>query len=296
MNNQELTINWHIAEACNYVCRYCFAKWEKSGRELLHFSDGIAAMITEIAKLPVLFNQQKGTSFDSVRLNLVGGEPLLYKAQTMQIIRAAREQGLALSMVTNGSLLDDEWCEVIARDFKGIGISIDSVSGQTNLDIGRHAKNQLMPSEQVVRRIQAIRAGNPNIGIKINTVVNQLNYRENMADFIAEVAPDKWKIFKMLPMITEDLSIDDTQFQQFLDRHQEFHHLICSENNNEMVDSYVMIDPLGRFFRNSLQVCGGYRYSQPIYQVGAERALTEMYVDTEKYRQRYITIKQRKAA
>lgn len=294
MNNQELTINWHITEACNYVCRYCFAKWEISGRELLHFSDGIAAMITEITKLPTLFNQQKGTSFNCIRLNLVGGEPLLYKAQTMQIIRAAREQGLALSMVTNGSLLDDEWCEVIARDFKGIGISIDSVSGQTNLDIGRHAKNQLIPSEQVVRRIQAIRAKNQNIYIKINTVVNQLNYQENMADFIAKVAPDKWKIFKMLPMVTDDLSIDDTQFQQFLDRHQAFHHLICSENNDEMVDSYLMIDPWGRFFRNSLQACRGYRYSQPIHKVGVEKAWSEAYIDSAKYQQRYFTITQTK--
>lgn len=24
----ELVVNWHITEACNYNCRYCFAKWE----------------------------------------------------------------------------------------------------------------------------------------------------------------------------------------------------------------------------------------------------------------------------
>ena len=24
---EELTLNWHITEACNYRCRYCYAKW-----------------------------------------------------------------------------------------------------------------------------------------------------------------------------------------------------------------------------------------------------------------------------
>lgn len=23
----ELVINWHITEACNYRCRYCYAHW-----------------------------------------------------------------------------------------------------------------------------------------------------------------------------------------------------------------------------------------------------------------------------
>ncbi|EGR3240148.1 radical SAM protein, partial [Vibrio parahaemolyticus] len=23
----ELVINWHMTEVCNYSCKYCFAKW-----------------------------------------------------------------------------------------------------------------------------------------------------------------------------------------------------------------------------------------------------------------------------
>ena len=25
---KELVVNWHITEACNYKCDYCFAKWD----------------------------------------------------------------------------------------------------------------------------------------------------------------------------------------------------------------------------------------------------------------------------
>jgi radical SAM domain protein len=295
MKNQELTINWHITEACNYSCHYCFAKWNKNGKEILHSSDSIEALMREITKLPMLFNQYRGTDFNSIRLNLVGGEPLLYREQMIQIIRVARHHGFTLSMVSNGSLLDDEWCKIIANNFQSIGISIDSIDTKTNLSIGRHTKNHVMSSEKVLRNIEIVRKQNPNIGIKINTVVNQLNYQESLHSLIEKINPYKWKIFKMLPIVTDNLSITDDQFQLFLENHRALSHLIYSEDNDEMVDSYVMIDSFGRFFQNSLQKCSGYQYSQPIYLIGIEAALQEIFVDAQKYQQRYFALHQKPA-
>ena len=36
-----LTINWHVTEACNYRCQYCYAKWtdQPCPRELFHDRD-----------------------------------------------------------------------------------------------------------------------------------------------------------------------------------------------------------------------------------------------------------------
>ena len=32
-----LVVNWHITEACNYKCFYCFAKWQKNeNKEIIH--------------------------------------------------------------------------------------------------------------------------------------------------------------------------------------------------------------------------------------------------------------------
>lgn len=286
----ELVVNWHITEACNYVCRYCFAKWDKQGKELLHSSENIQVLMEEISKLPEILNRKQGADFRSIRLNLVGGEPFLYRRQVMQIIKAAQAYGFSLSAITNGSLLDDELVALIARHFAVIGFSVDSLNESTNLKIGRKSSKQAMQSDEVLANIQAIKVLNPAIGMKINTVVNSLNYRENLHQFIAEVRPDKWKIFKMLPMITEDLSINDEQFHEFLNRHDDFRRIISSEDNDEMVHSYLMIDPLGRFFQNDLTPCGGYVYSGQIHECGVENALDEVLFDTGKFKTRYIPI------
>ncbi|MDO1510665.1 MULTISPECIES: viperin family antiviral radical SAM protein [unclassified Neisseria] len=286
----ELVVNWHITEACNYVCRYCFAKWDKQGKELLHSSENIQVLMGEISKLPEILNRKQGADFRSIRLNLVGGEPFLYRRQVMQIIKAAQAYGFSLSAITNGSLLDDELVALIARHFAVIGFSVDSLNGSTNLKIGRKSSKQAMQSDEVLANIQAIKALNPAIGIKINTVVNSLNYRENLHQFIADVQPEKWKIFKMLPMVTEDLSISDEQFHEFLNCHDDFRRIISSEDNDEMVHSYLMIDPLGRFFQNDLTLCGGYVYSRPIHECDVENALDEVLFDTGKFKTRYVPI------
>lgn len=75
---QELTVNWHVTEACNFKCQYCFAKWDKPfHKELLHSKDDIKKLLDEILKLPTLLNQKEYQKFSSIRLNLVGGETFL---------------------------------------------------------------------------------------------------------------------------------------------------------------------------------------------------------------------------
>ena len=75
-----LVVNWHITEACNYKCFYCFAKWQKNeNKEIIHNNEKIIQLVKEISLLPMIVNQNKGTNFTGIRLNLVGGETFLYK-------------------------------------------------------------------------------------------------------------------------------------------------------------------------------------------------------------------------
>jgi radical S-adenosyl methionine domain-containing protein 2 len=50
-----------------------------------------------------------------------------------------------------------------------------------------------------------------------------------------------------------------------------------------MTESYVMIDPAGRFF-DSAQ--GTYIYSLPILEVGVEEALKQVSINPERFRER----------
>ncbi|GMB96624.1 viperin family antiviral radical SAM protein [Helicobacter sp. NHP22-001] len=275
------TLNWHITEACNFQCQYCFAKWQKrEQKELLHTPAKVRLLLDEVAQLPVLLN------FKTLRLNLVGGEIFLYPRDLLNIIQEAKARKMHLSAITNASLLDQHLNNLIATHFETIGFSVDSLNTATNTAIGRCTKKQAMDVAKMKAHIASIRTHNPKIQVKINTVVNLHNQGEYLGDFIQDVKPSKWKIFKMLPILDKRLAISDGEFQAFLDRHQQFASIISSENNDEMTQSYLMVDPFERFFQNGQEQ--GYFYSEPIIKVGVCKALKQIPFSLEKFSRRYL--------
>ena len=282
-----LVINWHITEACNFKCQYCFAKWQKPcKKELLRSDNDVSQLIEQFQTLLTLINHKYQSHFEQIRLNLVGGETFLYRSAIKNITMQAKKHNMILSAITNGSKLTPELNQIIANQFKMIGFSIDSIKDNTNLLIGRQTNNKAMDYQLLLRNIEIIRSINPTIQIKINTVVNKHNYSESLSEFISQVKPTKWKIFKVLPIINDALSINDQQFHYFLENHREFENIISAENNEEMTHSYLMVDPSGRFFQNIEQQTG-YQYSEPILSVGIEKAFQQIPFEIVKFLHRY---------
>lgn len=91
----------------------------------------------------------------------------------------------------------------------------------------------------------------------------------------------------MLPVVTSELNVSDEDFQRFVALHRDLSDLMCVEDNTDMVESYVMIDPLGRFFQNALGQ-SRYRYSPPILQVGVAQAFAKVGIDPSKFCSRYL--------
>jgi len=91
----------------------------------------------------------------------------------------------------------------------------------------------------------------------------------------------------MLPVVTDELMVSDADFQGFVARHQPLGDILCIEDNTEMVESYMMIDPLGRFFQNALGQ-SSYRYSSPIPEVGVDHAFAAVGMDPTKFCARYL--------
>lgn len=284
---KEFVINWHITEACNYTCHFCFAHWQKKDKRDLIKNQ--AASLMMIDRLQAAFENtlSKVWEVDALRINFAGGEPLLYQSQLLAVAEYCRSKGIKTSLISNASYLLAN--QVSLHDFDMLGISIDSTDEATNLAIGRHdRRNNTLDMTALQSYLAAVKAKLPALEIKINTVVNEQNWQENMSDFIAKVAPKKWKIFKMLPIVTDQLSVSDDEFQSFLDRHQQHQSIIVSEDNSEMTASYLMIDPNGRFYSNAdSMVSGQYRYSSAINDVGALKALNEIDFDLDKFRARY---------
>lgn len=288
----ELVINWHVTEACNYVCRYCYSKWHANGRdrELIHDPVASIELVNEIYRqfAPTPDNHARiGMKWNSLRLSLAGGEPLLYERDIIRIAEQAKSIGFNVSIISNGSRLTATLMDELAPQLSVLGLSLDSANPEINREIGRaDRRSRILQLDELAEIIRHGRRLNPLLGLKINTVVNALNFTEDMNLLIRQLAPDKWKVLRMLPIVTTDLAIADHEFARFLDRHAMVADLISVENNSDMVESYIMIDPRGRFFQNSLRG-DGYRYSEPIVDVGAETAFHQINWLAEKFQARY---------
>lgn len=289
----ELVINWHMTEACNYACRYCYSKWhsETRRRELMHDQSASRIMLESLYRYFAPDNQETqkrhGMSWQKVRLSLAGGEPLLYGETLTQLAQTAKAMDFELSLITNGSRLSRPLMAELAPLLSVLGISIDSADTSTNQGIGRADRlGQQLALPELANLLAEAHSLNPGLRLKINTVVNALNFTEDLSATIRQLAPDKWKVLRMLPTVATDLAIADHEFTEFVSRHRPMEGIMAAEDNGDMVESYIMIDPRGRFFQNSLNG-PGYRYSQPITKVGAETAFQQIQWQAEKFVGRY---------
>jgi radical S-adenosyl methionine domain-containing protein 2 len=286
-------VNWHLTEACNYACGFCYAKWDKpSERELIHDGSRTRALLGQIH---ALFASSRAVAsgvadgdYRPVRLNIAGGEPLLYRDKVLGVATYARSLGFEVSIITNGSLLDRSLLVQLAPMLSLLGISIDSTQAATNRAIGRADKRsgRTLGIDAVGALFRDASESNPELRFKINTVVNSRNWQEDMTSAIRRLAPEKWKVLQMLPVQNSDLTIGSAEFREFVERHAPVADIMSVEDNDSMTESYIMIDPLGRFYQNA-EMSGGYRYSRPILQVGAREAFEEMRWSEHKFVSRY---------
>jgi radical S-adenosyl methionine domain-containing protein 2 len=292
-NPKQLVINWHLTEACNYSCRYCYAHWQRdeSVRDLIRQDYQIHQLLSELRGFFDPINSRNPLAWkmawSNTRLNIAGGEPLLFPSVVEDTVKFARRVGLRASLITNGSLLTEQIARRIGAGLEVLGISIDSAQPFSNRLIGRiNSQGEFLDLGQLHKAVEAIRERNPAIKIKLNTVVNRVNWQDDFSDLISLIEPDKWKVLRVLPVTDQSMTITDEEFQFFLNRHRKYRKIAVIEDNQDMVESYIMVDPQGRFFQNS-PCSAGYEYSQPILGVGAEKAFSQVNFDVEKFISRY---------
>jgi radical S-adenosyl methionine domain-containing protein 2 len=143
-------------------------------------------------------------------------------------------------------------------------------------------------------KIDLLRNVNPKISIKINTVVSRYNYSEMMYEFINDIMPTKWKVFKELCFVAESKGCDNESFLKFIENNvQNSECPVFVEDNEDMTDSYLMIDPRGRFYQNT-GTNGSYVYSDPILNIGVAKALKQITFNQEKFNSRYVPISEKR--
>ncbi|TMM41370.1 viperin family antiviral radical SAM protein [Colwellia ponticola] len=287
----ELVINWHITEACNYNCTYCFAKWGKPN-ELHRSLESIENLLDELAshfiKGSSSFKEKFG--YESVRLNIAGGEPMMLGSTFSIVLMLAKQKGFQTSIITNGSYLLNEKFDIPKNTLDMVGISFDSQDYDIRKKIGRvDRKGNSLSSDELKLALSKLEKTQKGIKTKINTVVNQFNWQEDFSSLISEIKPYKWKVLHVMPYGDDDLLISNGQFNSFVEKHLGRDLPVYAESNSAMTESYLMIDPKGRFYQNS-SGGSGYKYSECINDVGAGKALEQINFNHAVFIARYFPV------
>jgi len=256
-----IAVNYHLYKPCNYRCRFCFATY-RDIRGQLSLDD---------AKRLLQQLREAGTE----KINFAGGEPTLHP-HIGELMAEARRLGFVTSLITNGARLD-ALLDKHASDIDWVGLSVDSGDESVQAELGRGKGEHVARSVAHAARIHAL-----GLGLKLNTVVTALTWREDMRPLVRQLRPARWKVFQVLPIEgqndgdVEELLISSEQFDAFVARHRDLDAEglgPIAEDNHAMTDSYAMLDPLGRFYGNHR---GRYVFSRPVLEVGVHGALDEV--------------------
>lgn len=275
------SVNFHLWEPCNMRCKFCFAKFQDVKNTILpkgHLPKEQAIEVVE---------QLAEIGFE--KITFAGGEPTLCP-WLPELIKTAKNAGLTTMIVTNGSNLTDEFLLANKQHLDWIAVSIDSIDPLTNIEIGRAVRGKEPLSVEYYKEVidNVKRYG---YGLKINTVITNRNYSEDLSELIAHAKPKRWKIFQALPIEGQNddgidsLRVSQEQFLEFIDKHRHLESItnIIPESNYDMKGSYAMVDPAGRFYDN---LEGRHNYSLPILEVGARIAIQQVNYDFNKFIER----------
>lgn len=268
-----VSVNYHFTRRCNKTCGFCFHTATTSYmEEPARAKEGLRLL------------KQAGMR----KINFAGGEPFLYPKFLGEMVDfCKRDLGLeSVSIVSNGSLIKENFLRKHGRNIDILAVSSDSFDEATNIEIGRGSGNQVPTLYKIGVWCQQY-----GIQFKINTVVNKLNHMEDMNQHIRALAPFRWKCFQVLIVDGENdssetlrdarrFTITDHEFDLFCQRHQD-QPCFVPEPNRLMAKSYLILDEYMRFLDRN-----GKQPSRPILEVGVGPALESVFWDETAFLER----------
>lgn len=158
MNKKYITILIKPASSlCNLSCKYCFYDDVSSGREQKSF--GLMSEKTAENIIQKAFDYASG---GGVNFSFQGGEPTLCGLEFFEnFVLSVKKRNMSNAVVTyalqtNGTLLDDDFCEFLARNKFLTGLSIDGKSqihNENRVDkVGKGTFNKVMQGVDLLKK------------------------------------------------------------------------------------------------------------------------------------------------
>lgn len=233
---KNLKLNYHMVEACNYGCKFCFAEFGK------------IKMLNNEEMHKVVEKTASSGYFKAV--NFAGGEPFLVK-ELPNLIKHAKQLGLTTSVITNGSKLNKNMLDAILPYLDCLGISVHSFIDATKNKIGFCKKNgNTVNNEQLTFICNYVRQ-HSDCKLKLNTVVNAFNKDEELASHVKLLKIDRWKIMRCKLFNTNSpLLINDEEWHNFLELNKGVRGSVIE---SDMQNSYIIVNPAGDLITEGFQ-------------------------------------------
>ena len=213
----------------------------------------------------------------------------------------------SVTVVTNGSRVTKAWMADYGYYLDIMAVSVDSFDKEVNDKIGRRSGKS---GSSHLESLSMVRdwCREYSVLFKVNTVVNKHNFQEDMNENIRfesienlfkmslccrHLNPVRWKVFQCLPIEAENMGegalrqvepflVTDEEWEHFLNTHSDIGCLV-RESNDQMRNSYIILDEYMRFLDNSQ---GRKEPSRSLLDVGVQAALNKSGFDEKMFLKR----------
>lgn len=151
------------SSACNLKCEYCFYNSVSDDR-----AEGFKGMMSEDTAEQIILKAFEFANGSDVFFTFQGGEPLMRGLEFFEwFIEKERILNVRASKVsncvqTNGTLIDDSWCEFFKRNNILVGVSLD---GDRELNSYRKYSNGNESFDDVVNGIELLKKHNVTFNV-----------------------------------------------------------------------------------------------------------------------------------
>ena len=154
-----ICLTWELTYGCNLRCKHCLSSSDvvRDGELTTAQAKGL---IDEFSKMKVFY------------INVGGGEPMS-RPDFRELMDYALDSGIGVKFSTNGTLLDDDSIDWVARrnDRLDLQISIDGATAETSDPI--RGNGSFLRATRAMERMQA-----KGVSFKINASVTRDNFHE----------------------------------------------------------------------------------------------------------------------
>lgn len=221
-----VTVEIDPSNKCNHRCEWCVSAESHTGEQL--DCERFVDLIAELESLDVRSVVLKG-----------GGEPTVHP-RINEMLRACADRGLALGLITNGSMPLEGTPQIVLETADWVRISLDAALPATHRLIHGTAD-----FSRILRNVEYLAGHTKRTLIGLNFVADQRNYREIVA--FAQLARSIGAAYASIRCVFNPESILPTEIREEM-RRQAF---VAKRLNNQwfrvllgdFTDQYLNADP-----------------------------------------------------